>query len=193
MTQSSKIKTRWVQHLTRRGVSIAVDVSSPVLARVTLTVCNPKDRFSRKAARFFLNLRLDGDEAVLNSLGMKRNVFTFPYNGNMPKRDILIPLMDQIRNELGYEFNYVSKMWYVDERITPRVDRLIRIIRNFTPYAPESGLLPAPKGSEVQKAEIQQPLVSLESMNQKISELTLQLRQACIERNRISSASSANH
>ena len=93
-------QSRDVHYFVKAGVSVGVDVRNGE-ARVALVFSRPQEKnFSRPAARNYLNLRFDADDSTLVSMGLERNVYKFPYSGDMPRRDILIPVCDLIRPEL---------------------------------------------------------------------------------------------
>lgn len=95
-------KSRDVRHFIGAGVALGVDVNNGV-ARVTIAAFSRREQrnYSRKAARHHINLRFDADDSVLQSLGLERYVYSFPYRGDRPRADILDRLQTRLSDLLN--------------------------------------------------------------------------------------------
>ena len=99
------MNSRDITHLSHAGISIGVDVSDGK-ARIAFAFCKSSEPFSRKGGRHVINLRFDGADAVLNNFNIRRNLLEIDYDGVRPRKDILFPIADHIRNELGFKLFY---------------------------------------------------------------------------------------
>lgn len=88
---------RVFRYLILAKIALAIDTQPGQAARLAICACNPKDSYSRPAARFILNSMLDQTPDTLRVLGVKSNVFSLPYYGNTPVRDILLPLLSELK------------------------------------------------------------------------------------------------
>jgi hypothetical protein len=94
------IQSRDVRHFIKAGVTLGVDVRNGE-ARVAVAFTNRREPgYSRPAARNHINLRFDADDSTLHSLGLKRNVVRFPYVGHMPRKDIMGPMAQALKEQL---------------------------------------------------------------------------------------------
>lgn len=115
-------QSRDIRHFLQAGVTLGVDVKDGQ-ARVAIAFLNRVEpRYSRPAARNYLNLRFDADDSTLKSLGLDRNVSHFPYNGIMPRADILFPLADKLADEMARRIKH--------DRKPGRVVEMRKIIRS---------------------------------------------------------------
>jgi len=93
-------QSRDIRHFVKAGVTIGVDVRNGE-ARVAVAFTNRKEPgYSRPAAHTHINLRFDADDSTLHSLGLERNVVRFPYEGQMPRKDIVGPLVRALKEHL---------------------------------------------------------------------------------------------
>jgi len=99
MTPAIAYSGREYRHLDHLGLTLAVEVKDNY-ASVTLAICHPEnDRYLRRVGRNLANLRLDGDAATLQALGLKKNLYSFPYEGKKPRQEILTPLLSKIKEQ----------------------------------------------------------------------------------------------
>ena len=102
-------QSRDIRHFLNAGVTLAVDVKDGK-ARVAVAFLNRSEpRYSRPAARAYIDLRFDADDSTLKSLGITRNVYSFPYVGKMPRADILFPLSDALQAEMERRIKHDRK------------------------------------------------------------------------------------
>lgn len=93
-------RTRFYRHMPDVGVSFGMEwVKDKQTVVVTAAVAG-KDQWCRKTAREIIDLRLDGADATLKALGIKRFLAVFPYDGDKPCRDVLnkLPVGRKTRN-----------------------------------------------------------------------------------------------
>jgi len=94
-------KSRDIRHFIEAGVALGVDVNKGV-ARVAIAAQSRRERtYSRPAARHHINLRFDADDSTLQSLGLDRYIYSFPYQGDRPRADILDRLQDALSSLLN--------------------------------------------------------------------------------------------
>ena len=92
--------SRDIRHFIKAGVTLGVDVQDGK-ARIAVAFLNRHEtRYSRPAARHHINLRFDADDTTLKSLGLSRNVVSFPYSGDKPRLEILFPVSDALQGEM---------------------------------------------------------------------------------------------
>lgn len=93
-------QSRDIRHFIKAGVTIGVDVNDGE-ARVAVAFTNRKESgYSRPAAHAHINLRFDADDSTIRSLGIERNVVCFPYAGQMPRKDIVGPIVLALKAQL---------------------------------------------------------------------------------------------
>jgi hypothetical protein len=92
---------RDLRHFPEAGVTLGVDVSNQ-FARVAFCVTNFKhgDKFSRPTARQLINLHFDADDNTLKSMNIVRRTFSFPYEGEKPRTEIIGPMTKRMSEEL---------------------------------------------------------------------------------------------
>lgn len=95
------MSTRDTIHLSEAGISITVLIRDGK-ATIAIAYCKSDEPFIKKSANEILDLKLFGSDYLLKSLGIKRDVITKAYSGHTPRRDILYPIADFIREQLGY-------------------------------------------------------------------------------------------
>lgn len=114
-------QSRDIRHFRNAGVALGVDVKNGT-ARVAVAFLNRTEpRYSRPAARSFIDLRFDADDSTLKSFGVERMVVSFPYAGTMPRNDIMHPLADALAAEMQKRID--------SDRKPGRVAEMRRIIR----------------------------------------------------------------
>jgi len=99
---------RTYRYLVLARVALAVDTQPGKNARLAVCVCNPLDEYSRPAARFILDAMLDQTRETLRALNLRRNVFSLSYDGEMPVRDVLKPLMESLEGPLSERIQHFN-------------------------------------------------------------------------------------
>lgn len=100
-----------VLHLAEANLSIGVSVNKDTrVATIAVAACGPKDHFSRRVANLVLERRINNDP-LLNVLKGDQRALRFEvfYDGHTPRKDILYPIADAIRDKLNYVFNEKRK------------------------------------------------------------------------------------
>lgn len=95
-------QAREYRHFPEAGISLVVDVKN---GRAQIALCSVNlrkgDCFSRPTARKILDLMLDADVETLRALNLKRRVYSFPYRGVKPRKDILGTLAQRLEDHLN--------------------------------------------------------------------------------------------
>jgi uncharacterized protein (UPF0147 family) len=69
---------------------------------VAVSVCSVGDAYSRETGRQIIDLLFDASDNTLRALHLKRNVHSFSYKGDKPRKEVLTPLvqsLEEISNE----------------------------------------------------------------------------------------------
>ncbi|RJR06220.1 hypothetical protein C4588_08025 [Candidatus Parcubacteria bacterium] len=124
---------RIYRYLVRSRVALAVDCQDGQ-ARVAVTLCNPVDPYSRPAAQTILNLMFDATPETLRVLNLRRYVYSFPYEGDKPVRDILKPLTTAMESILAmrmraYDENCMDLEACASRDLLP--SRILRVAEKF--------------------------------------------------------------
>lgn len=97
--------SRDIIHIPTAGISILVAVNGNQ-AKVIFSFCNPRDTFNRKIANEILYGRLQQN---------RPDTIKINYLGRTPRKDILFPIADFVRETLGYHFDSDEKKFYHPE------------------------------------------------------------------------------
>lgn len=90
---------REYRYFPESGVTLALDTDGK-RAHLTAIACSPEDTFNKRAGREIADLLFDADASTLKVLGLKRNIYSFPYSGTKIGEDIFSPLFADLKPAL---------------------------------------------------------------------------------------------
>ena len=94
--------SRDYRYLPEAGITLGFDVRSPLLhagfknGKVAVSVCSVGDSYSRETGKQIIDLLFDASDNTLRALHLKRNVYSFSYAGDKPRKEVLAPLVQSL-------------------------------------------------------------------------------------------------